>query len=69
MSEIFDFDEARSFLAEKRLKEFDKKRGIHTKSSEPYFDCAPCENCQNDSSFGAVCIKCNKCGRFNKKEK
>lgn len=31
---------------------------------------APTKNCENDETYGAVCVRCNKCGRFdvNKKE-
>ena len=33
-----------------------------------HIDYAPIEDCKNDGSFGMICVKCNRCGRFDKKE-
>lgn len=30
-------------------------------------DYPPLDNCENEHSYGEICLKCNKCGRFNKK--
>jgi len=27
------------------------------------------ENCVNEDSYGAICVHCNRCGRFNKEDK
>lgn len=27
-------------------------------------DIAPVQNCKNPDSYGMICVKCNKCGRF-----
>lgn len=32
-------------------------------------DYAPTKDCNNPNTYGEICVKCNKCGRFeNKKE-
>mgnify|MGYP000879917723 CR=1 FL=1 len=36
---------------------------------EIIIDYAPIKGCNNPNTYGAICVKCNKCGRFeNKKE-
>jgi len=38
-------------------------------SSPAYIDLQVVDGCQNlMESYGVICVKCNKCGRFNKKE-
>jgi hypothetical protein len=33
-------------------------------------DCGALDNCKNlEGSYGEICVHCNKCGRFDKKEK
>ena len=31
-------------------------------------DYAASEDCVNPDSYGMICVKCNKCGRFDKNE-
>lgn len=31
-------------------------------------DIGALENCKNPDSFGEICVKCNKCGRFDKEK-
>lgn len=31
-----------------------------------HVDIAPIKGCKNVWSFGEICVKCNKCGRFDK---
>ena len=31
-----------------------------------FVDYAPIEDCQNEDTYGEVCVQCNKCGRFDK---
>ena len=34
-----------------------------------FADYSALDNCKNlESSYGEICVRCNKCGRFNKKE-
>ena len=34
-----------------------------------HIDYSALDSCQNlEQSYGEICVKCNKCGRFNKKE-
>ena len=31
-----------------------------------HVDYAPCEECENEDTFGMICVKCGECGReFN----
>lgn len=33
-----------------------------------HLDFSPAKNCENPyDSYGVICVKCNKCGRFDKK--
>ena len=32
------------------------------------YDIGVIENCKNPDSFGEICVKCNKCGRFDKEK-
>lgn len=32
-------------------------------SKVTFIDYEPSENCCNDDSYGAVCVKCERCGR------
>jgi len=35
-----------------------------------HLDYAALDNCQNiEDSYGEICVKCNRCGRFGKTEK
>ena len=29
-----------------------------------HIDYAPLPNCHSDETYGAICVKCNQCGRF-----
>ena len=31
-----------------------------------FVDYRPIKGCKNPKSFGEICVKCNKCGRFKK---
>ena len=31
-------------------------------------DIAVTDNCKNPDSYGEICVKCNKCGRFGEQE-
>lgn len=31
-------------------------------------DYAPIKDCNNPNTYGEICVKCNKCGWFKKKE-
>lgn len=34
-----------------------------------HVDCGALDSCKNlESSYGEICVRCNKCGRFDKKE-
>lgn len=33
-----------------------------------HFDIGVMNNCQNLESYGVICVKCNKCGRFGKEK-
>lgn len=34
-----------------------------------HVDYSPVENCQSlELTYGEICVKCNKCGRFDKKK-
>ena len=34
-----------------------------------FIDYAALDNCKNiEESYGEICVQCNKCGRFDKKE-
>ena len=38
-------------------------------SEEKLIDMGAIQNCQNlEESYGEICVKCNKCGRFNAKK-
>lgn len=34
-----------------------------------FIDYGVTKDCVNSDSYGEICVKCNQCGRFNKKEK
>jgi len=33
-----------------------------------FVDYAPIEGCVNPDTYGAVCVQCNQCGRFDEKK-
>lgn len=40
----------------------------HYMPTEIHYDYRPVQECdQVEFTYGEICIKCNKCGRFNKK--
>jgi len=32
-----------------------------------HIDIPPVDDCKNPDSYGMICVKCNECGRFDKK--
>ena len=44
-----------------------KKKEVEEKTS---FICIGVDdNCRNPDSYGMICVRCNKCGRFETKDK
>lgn len=50
----------------KNLSKKDKK--IMPKPITVFVDFESTKDCTNPDSFGYICVKCNKCGRFNKEK-
>ena len=60
MAEIIDFEYG------KWTKHYKPPKGVKT---ERMYGCmAPVEGCLNPSSYGALCVLCNLCGRFEEDE-
>lgn len=60
MSEIVDFEYY------KWTKYYKPPKGVETKGFNACM--APVETCANPESYGAKCVLCNMCGRFEEKE-
>lgn len=30
-----------------------------------FIDYAPTEDCENEETYGEICVQCNQCGRFD----
>ena len=57
MGELIDFEYG------KWTKHYKSPKGVTTIGCN--VDLSITENCANPASFGAICIQCNMCGRFD----
>ena len=42
------------------------QEGLADSPGAIYVDFAPVDGCTNPDTYGCICVKCNKCGRFGK---